>query len=955
MAESTEGRPGATTHNAPRKVLIFASLLYLHNQSVFAFSSPPIPFPILELYRTIMRSTAALPGRAAPKERPSPDTIQEFVDKTGGGTGSLSDDDGFFRRESAAKSNQVMHNGGGERVASGKFHWSEAAADVADPAQYIIANTGQNADNVHLLRFFSFYEWGLRRPELILTITGGAAAFDLNSDAQSKILKGMMEGARDLSPWFITGGTASGIMKYVGEARARYNPSVPLIGIVPLGVFKGCHAIKERAAGKEGTPQSYIEMKNLEAAKGIKMPAELDRNHSHFIFTDDGVTQPGPGCFGKETKLRADFEACVGANFPPHPVKNMRGQEGVIRPYLSGAPSRSMEEYILDVLRHKRIGWDQMYMKKPSAKISFRGVPVISICVQGGPGSINTVLDAARNGTPCLVVRGSGKAADLIADCVLMRFSPEHDLGLEVTARDERQKDLISFLVEHCGLDADPDSDASDVIDNPNSDNDKCYNFSGVQARLNRVVQAIKDADDSVELGKELVKADSPVPVIKEWLADYATRAGAMARNFYGQTRKETKDFVLKTKITGEHCKIICALCDRMGLFCEINAMDDGMKASLLIHSRSQDTDLARAGTSLSGSCRQPRCLDARDWSDEEMQSLRDIEDKCKEVFGIYEINLPPGSHCKNLNNALSAAMTNKCWVYELLPNDDDAPDFKASLLNCLINGVGHPSADDAEILGRKLLYAIMWQRADVLGTILDQTGLIPQHRMPVLDNALLEAMGRNEVEAVKILLDRGASVDVFEIEPLDRARETDYFLQLVKTSVSRMQNPSQEGAATDLDKHPEKNLDDRKRRASYSAWSRLIKAANNDPQAEYFKMLYADTKEEFSEVGEGFSLSGLASTCFGSLAGKVGAEKHLDRNGKTDSASEPIPYDEQKKLASILSAQIMVLKKEIDAIKKRESNNSEGSIASRYVFFLFRFTSILHRVTSLTCATISV
>ena len=52
-------------------------------------------------------------------------------------------------------------------------------------------------------------------------MTGGAKNFDLASEAQDKILKGMMEGTRELTPWFITGGTNSGIMKYVGQARAR--------------------------------------------------------------------------------------------------------------------------------------------------------------------------------------------------------------------------------------------------------------------------------------------------------------------------------------------------------------------------------------------------------------------------------------------------------------------------------------------------------------------------------------------------------------------------------------------------------------------------------------------------------------------------------------------------------------------------------------------------------------
>lgn len=165
-----------------------------------------------------MQKAASLSGRAAPKERPSSSLVADFVARTGGGHGDAPDDDGFFRVKKGSKTNQVVPHDAADnpRACSGKFFWSDASKDHADPAQYVIARTGGNADNMHLLRFYAFYEWGLKRPELILTVTGGAGNFDLNSDAQSKILKGMMEGSRDLSPWFITGGTNSGIMKYVG-------------------------------------------------------------------------------------------------------------------------------------------------------------------------------------------------------------------------------------------------------------------------------------------------------------------------------------------------------------------------------------------------------------------------------------------------------------------------------------------------------------------------------------------------------------------------------------------------------------------------------------------------------------------------------------------------------------------------------------------------------------------
>ena len=90
-----------------------------------------------------------------------------------------------------------------------------------------------------------------------------------------------------------------------------------------------------------------------------------DVNHSHFIFADDEVTPHGGACFGKETKLRADFEACVAASYPPHAVLGRTGQKDVIRPYPSGAPSRAMEEHILSEMKTQDIGWDHMSLKTP--------------------------------------------------------------------------------------------------------------------------------------------------------------------------------------------------------------------------------------------------------------------------------------------------------------------------------------------------------------------------------------------------------------------------------------------------------------------------------------------------------------------------------------------------------------------------------------------------------------
>ena len=55
--------------------------------------------------------------------------------------------------------------------------------------------------------------WGLKRPDVIITVTGGAMAFDMSTEDKDKIMKGMMDGTRNLDAWFITGGTKSGIME----------------------------------------------------------------------------------------------------------------------------------------------------------------------------------------------------------------------------------------------------------------------------------------------------------------------------------------------------------------------------------------------------------------------------------------------------------------------------------------------------------------------------------------------------------------------------------------------------------------------------------------------------------------------------------------------------------------------------------------------------------------------
>lgn len=47
--------------------------------------------------------------------------------------------------------------------------------------------------------------------------------------------------------------------------------------------------------------------------------------------------------------------------------------------------------------------------------LSAVSIPIVCVVVQGGPNTIQTAYEAIRNGTPVVVVAGSGRAADIMA------------------------------------------------------------------------------------------------------------------------------------------------------------------------------------------------------------------------------------------------------------------------------------------------------------------------------------------------------------------------------------------------------------------------------------------------------------------------------------------------------------------------------------------------------------
>ncbi len=203
-------------------------------------------------------------------------------------------------------------------------------------------------------------QWNLGTPKLLISVTGGANNFHMGNKLKSVFRKGLIKAALSTGAWITTGGSNSGVMKYVGQAIRDYalasgntgRSNVVAIGIASWGVISQ----REKLIHEKGRfPAAYrMDTKNQ---KGVL----LDPNHTHFILADNGTV----GKFGVEIKLRGKIE------------KEIAEQK------VSGSTSVS--------------------------------VPIVCVVVEGGPNTIATVFEAIMNGTPAVIVAGSGRAADILA------------------------------------------------------------------------------------------------------------------------------------------------------------------------------------------------------------------------------------------------------------------------------------------------------------------------------------------------------------------------------------------------------------------------------------------------------------------------------------------------------------------------------------------------------------
>jgi hypothetical protein len=215
--------------------------------------------------------------------------------------------------------------------------------------------------------------WGMQPPSLLISVTG-AAGGDIQM-ATPKIFNrfsdGLMGAALSTDAWIFTGGMEAGIMQTVGKMQAAWGSPTPCIGIASWGCVKN-NKMLQTASGDESLLQEpTFEYDNEQSEDPNYSHAFLDPNHTHFLLVDSGEPPP---CWGGEIALRNALEK--------HVIHNCDATDSASDSV--GSP------------------------------VDNQKIPSLLIVYNGGPGTIDTVLGGTEAKMPVVVIKNSGRAANLI-------------------------------------------------------------------------------------------------------------------------------------------------------------------------------------------------------------------------------------------------------------------------------------------------------------------------------------------------------------------------------------------------------------------------------------------------------------------------------------------------------------------------------------------------------------
>lgn len=231
------------------------------------------------------------------------------------------------------------------------------------PARFVVVSSGADAKRICKVMTDA---WRLTRPSVILSVTGAASSLSLDLQLEAAYVKGLATAASSTRSWIITGGSDSGVMALTGKVMSSLGTGTPCIGIAPYGaVMYKEKLVKEPASKPGGAKGSGLKVKYWKQGKpktdpktGFPAEAAIDPNHTHFVLVDN----PQKKSFGGEVEMRAAIEEYM--------AREAGGSKGE--------------------------------------------VPLVCLCVGGGPGTFDTLLEQLKMQNMVLLLAESGGAAGAI-------------------------------------------------------------------------------------------------------------------------------------------------------------------------------------------------------------------------------------------------------------------------------------------------------------------------------------------------------------------------------------------------------------------------------------------------------------------------------------------------------------------------------------------------------------
>uniref|UniRef100_H3B2C4 Transient receptor potential cation channel subfamily M member 8 n=1 Tax=Latimeria chalumnae TaxID=7897 RepID=H3B2C4_LATCH len=206
--------------------------------------------------------------------------------------------------------------------------------------------------------------WRLKTPNLIISVTGGAKNLPLKAPMR-KIFSRLIYIARSQGAWIFTAGTNHGVMRHIGEVVRDHTLSknseekIVTIGIAAWGMIHNRESLIRKPETQGYYTAHYVLDKENRGSQYC-----LDNNHSHLILVDNG----SHAHYTVEQKIRTNLETYISENVTT-------GSDG--------------------------------------AKI-----PIICFAQEGGKGTLQSIHHAVKSNIPCVIVRGTGRVADVIASFV---------------------------------------------------------------------------------------------------------------------------------------------------------------------------------------------------------------------------------------------------------------------------------------------------------------------------------------------------------------------------------------------------------------------------------------------------------------------------------------------------------------------------------------------------------